>query len=153
MLAQRRQQQMAVLVTRDVTYALACKLTAELLAMLGAKAVHVAKFDGHAVRFTGNMPLTIGWSDWMDDRRITIYGPANSELVVENELRLPGPFTLDIFLPPMLANGGKSVYECHFRSPLLRGSRQFVSHNIYSLFRSSALAIRQKKGKCNAHST
>jgi hypothetical protein len=140
---------MAVLVTKEVTYDMACKLTAELLGMMRERAIRVVDAtDGHAVRFTGHLPLTIGWSDWMDDRRITIYGPANSELLVGRDFCMHGPFTLDIFLPPMLATGGKSQFECYFRSPLMSGSQHFMSHNIYSLFRSRVLTIRQKKGKC-----
>ena len=128
----------------ETTRAAASKLAYELATCLEAEGKETyrrenLRLDGHIVRLHGPLAMTVACSDCIDDGRVTVYGPPNSELLVLNMFCLRGPFVLDLFV----GNAAEGVhFECYYRSPIVSGAQKLLGHHVCSLFRSKALVIR-----------
>jgi hypothetical protein len=80
----------------------------------------------------------VGYSDWINDGRITVCG-GDSELVILTKFSVKGPFTLNIFM------AGAGCFDCFYHAGQITGTQRLYGDDVCALFRSKSLVIKTTK--------
>ena len=146
-----------MIVSREDVYQETCKIALEMVLVLEQNVPRCAR-RGCIVHMGPNtlgvgglfsQMVVVECSDWMDDGRISVYGPKDAVLHLSKRCELAGPFVVHLYYKD------KYSYDCYFKSKEGTGHKLLQMHfdprwkqSIFALFKTKMLILKKKKGKC-----